>query len=144
MHSTSHRCAAPHTGVQHLTQVWSTSHRCPVPPRCAAPVQFYTGKPSQDPSFAPKINKCLCTVLLKNTKAKEEKGFLRKEVKHATPPGYWPGSLAVEQCVCSCVTPLGYCPGLMAVEQHQIWKLIHWKSSTHELNYPSQIRNTEI
>ena len=42
----------------------------------------------QDPSSPPKINKCLCTVLLKNTKAKEEKGFLCREVKHATPPGY--------------------------------------------------------
>lgn len=43
---------------------------------------------SHDPSSAPKINKCLCMVLLKNTKAEEEKGFLRREVKHATPPGY--------------------------------------------------------
>jgi len=43
---------------------------------------------TKDPSSSPKINKLLCTVLLKNTKAKEEKGFLRREVKHATPTRY--------------------------------------------------------
>jgi len=43
---------------------------------------------SQDPSFTLKINKCICTVLLKNTKAKEEKGFLQREVMHATPLTY--------------------------------------------------------
>jgi len=74
---------------------------------------------SWDPSSAPKINKCLCTVLSKNTKEKEEKGFLRREVKHATPLGYSPGSLEMEQCVFSCITPSGYCPGMLAVEQHK-------------------------
>ena len=43
---------------------------------------------SRDPSSAPKINKFLYTVLLKNTKGKEDKGFLRREVKHATPLRY--------------------------------------------------------
>ena len=99
---------------------------------------------SRDPSSAPKITKCLLILLLKNTKVKEEKGFLCREVKQATPPGYWPGSLAVEQCVCSCITPLGYCLGLLASKKHQRWKLILWKSSTRELNYPSWIRNIEI
>ena len=97
-----------------------------------------------DPSSTPKINKCLCIVLLKNMNAKEEKGFLRRVVKHATPTRYWPSSLAVEKCVCSCVTSPGYCPGLLAAEQHQRWKVILWKLSTHELKYPSHIRNTVI
>ena len=42
---------------------------------------------SRDPSSAQKINKCLCTDLLKNKKVKEEKGFLHREVRHATPLG---------------------------------------------------------
>lgn len=43
---------------------------------------------SRDPYSTPKVNKCLCTVLLNNTKLKEEKGFTHREVKHATPLGY--------------------------------------------------------
>lgn len=43
---------------------------------------------SRDPSFAPKINKRLCIVISKNVKVKEEKGFLWREVKHATLLGY--------------------------------------------------------
>lgn len=81
---------------------------------------------SQDPCSAPKINNCLCTVILKNTKMEEEKGFLHREVKQATPPGYSPDSLVVEQCVCSYVTPSGYYPGLLVAEKHQRWKLILW------------------
>ena len=81
---------------------------------------------SQDPSSAQKQISANAHSSWKNTKEKKEKGFLDREVKHATPSGYWLGSLVVEQCVCSYVTLLGYCQGLLVVEQHQRWKLILW------------------
>ena len=59
----------------------------------------------------------------KMNKAKEEKGFMHREVMQVTPLGYWPGSLAAEPCLCSCVTLLGYCPSMLALEKHQRWKL---------------------
>lgn len=84
---------------------------------------------SWDPSFTPKINKFLCIVLFsKDTKAKEEKGFMSREVKQETPPGYWLGLLEVEQCSCSSVTLSGYCLCLLTTEQHQRWKIILYKS----------------
>jgi len=55
----------------------------------------------------------------KINKAKQEKGFLHREVMQVTPLGYYRGSLAAERCLCSCVAPSGYCSGLLAVEQHQ-------------------------
>ena len=57
----------------------------------------------------------------KMNKAKEEKGFLRREVMQVTPSGYWPSSLVVDPCLCSYVTPSGYYPGLLVVEQHPRW-----------------------
>jgi len=39
-------------------------------------------------------------------KVKEEKWFLHKEVKQVTPLRYCPGSLAVEQCLCSWSDPI--------------------------------------
>lgn len=51
-------------------------------------------------------------------KAKEEKGFLHRQVMQVTPSGYYLGSLVAEPCLCSYVTPPGYCPGLPVVEQH--------------------------
>ena len=43
----------------------------------------------------------------KMSKEKEEKGFLHRELMQVTPPGYWPGSLVVEQCVYFRMTPPG-------------------------------------
>ena len=60
-------------------------------------------------------------------KAKEEKGLFCIEVIQVTPPGYWPGSLVVQWCLCSCVIPSGYYPGLLAVEQPQRWKFKLWR-----------------
>jgi len=56
-------------------------------------------------------------------KVKEEKGFLHKEVMQVTPSGYWPGSLEIERCLCSCMTQSGYCLGLLTAEKHQRWNL---------------------
>lgn len=38
---------------------------------------------------------------------KEEKGFLRREVKQETLSGYYPGLLGMDKCSCSCNDSVG-------------------------------------
>jgi len=42
-----------------------------------------------------------------NERVKEEKGFLRREVKQVTLSGYCSGSLVAKRCLCSCSDSVG-------------------------------------
>jgi len=72
----------------------------------------------------------------KMNKAKEEKGFLHKEVIQVNLPGCWSGSPIVERFLCSYVTLPGYCLGLLVAEQHHKFKLKLWVSYGLFTNIP--------